>query len=85
MAAVELNNFDVCSTLIKAGAEVNASIKSDGKTVLMCAVFNKSSNSKVIIPLLLRNGADKNAKDELGWTAYDYAKKYATDLKGTQY
>lgn len=67
--AVGEKNLDMCSLLIKYGADVN--LAKFGKTPLMAAAHNGSEN---MVKFLLSNNADKTLKDKSGSTALDYAK-----------
>ena len=56
---------EVLSVLLEAGANVNATIRKGnlrGRTPLMCAVVNKSSNPQAVA-ILLKAGANVNARD----------------------
>ena len=80
MHAARFNkNPEVITTLLKAGADVNAK-DTDGWTALMWAAW-KNQNLRVITALL-KAGADAKAKDGVGKTAFDYAQDNEK-LKGT--
>ena len=74
--ACRRNNEVVVTQLIEKNADINAKYGRWGVTALMeaCMYENESFVSK-----LLKAGADVNAKDSRGKTAYDYAKKFASD------
>jgi ankyrin repeat protein len=71
IAAANNPNPEVITTLLNAGAEVNAG-DTDGRTVLMWAAQD-NKNSEVITALL-NAGADGKLKSSAGKTAFDYAK-----------
>lgn len=65
------NKTEIFNYLLQNGADVNLACK--GNTALMeAAKFDAPALAK----LLLKKGADKNAKDAEGLTAKDYAVKY---------
>jgi len=71
-----LDNTDVLSLLIQAGADVNSQA-SDGTSVLMEAVmFHDLANAK----LLIAAGADVNRRNASGMTAYSRAKELGRGL-----
>jgi ankyrin repeat protein len=80
-AAGNNRNPEVITTLIKAGANVNAKDKNGG-TPLIMAAGNQNQKRGVIITTLLNAGADAKARDKEGKTALDYAKENKK-LKGT--
>jgi len=59
----------ICSLLIAAGADINATTD-EGKTALIGAAY---FGSLEIVQMLLKAGADVNIKDNEGKTALDYA------------
>ncbi|XP_053244896.1 fibronectin type 3 and ankyrin repeat domains protein 1 isoform X1 [Podarcis raffonei] len=61
---------DVATTLLDAGADVNAKDK-DGKTPLMVAALN---NHEELVALLLERGADPDVKNEFGKGALEMAR-----------
>ncbi len=79
MCAAAFNqNPEVITTLLKAGADINAQNESASRmTALMWAAVN-NQNPEVIMRLL-KAGADAKAKNSAGKTAFDYAHR----LKGT--
>ncbi|MGA2641203.1 MAG: ankyrin repeat domain-containing protein [Spirochaetia bacterium] len=80
LAAKYNQNPEMITTLLKAGADVNAKDTQLGWTPLVYAA--QGNQNPELILTLLKAGADAKAKDERGQTALDYAKdNYA--LKGT--
>jgi ankyrin repeat protein len=80
MYAARFNkNPEVITTLLKAGADVNAK-DTDGWTALMWAAW-KNQDIRVITKLL-KAGADVKAESNEGKTAFDYAQDNES-LKGT--
>ena len=80
MYAARFNkNPEVITTLLKAGADVNAK-DTDGWTALMWAAW-KSQDLRVITTLL-KAGADGKAESNEGKTAFDYAQDNES-LQGT--
>ena len=72
---------EVITTLLKAGADLEARDSSPyGMTALMGAAYT-NRNPEVIITLL-KAGADARAKDKGGRTAFDWAQRNFS-LKGT--
>ena len=69
-AARRLGGEEVCSVLLKRGADVNAATRGFGQTPLHRAV---SVGSVEIVALLLQYGAERSVKDSRGKTAYDVA------------
>jgi ankyrin repeat protein len=74
MYAAPYGTPDLVSTLIDAGAQVNAKDIRD-MTPLMLAVSSETQNPKVV-KLLLAKGADVKSKSVMGETALDWAKKF---------
>ena len=72
---------EVITTLIKAGADINARDTEYDKTALLWAA--KGQFTPKVITLLLKAGLDAKAKDKMGYTALDYA-KYNERLRGTE-
>lgn len=69
-AAADNRNPAAITTLLKAGANINA--KTDlGWTALVYAA--KTNQNPEVITTLLKTGADAKAKDSYGKTAFDYA------------
>ena len=80
MYAARFNkNPEVITTLLKAGADVNAK-DTDGWTPLMWAAW-KNQDLRVITTLL-KAGADGKAESNEGKTAFDYAQDNES-LRGT--
>jgi ankyrin repeat protein len=73
VAAAENGNPDVLTTLIEAGADVNAR-DIDGWTPLIMAAKNWR-NPTGMITALLNAGADAKVKDKAGKMAINYAKE----------
>jgi uncharacterized protein len=69
VACAYYSGKSICSMLIEKGANVNVTAQ-DGITSLMLAAENAKLD---VVELLLRHGANPNAKDGSGKTAYDYA------------
>ena len=69
MTAVAQNHLSTVSTLIKAGADINAKDQS-GYTPLLIAAFYHSA---AMARNLCDNGADIDAQESGGWTALHYA------------
>lgn len=72
MDAVWKNNFDITKILIERGANLNF-ISRDGQSVLVLAVGAGKLN---ICKLLADSGADPDIKDQMGMSAYEYAKLF---------
>jgi len=70
--AAVLGDQEMVETLIKAGADLNIQSK-NGQTALMMAIGEGYTG---IARLLLDNGAKTDAVDQLGMTAYKYAKLF---------
>lgn len=62
--------------LLSLGAEVNTREEVLGRTPLMVAVY---CDHPPLVQLLLKAGADKDARDDLGETALSIAEKYGRD------
>lgn len=72
---IDIDNID---KMIKAGANVNATIPKVNMTPLMYAINQKNeTNQRKLqkIELLLKNGADTNIVDRLGRSSYEYVNK----------
>ena len=78
-AAYANPNPEVTRTLLKAGADIEARDLQMGRTALIWAVHD---NSTEVITVLLKAGADTKVKDKAGYTAFDYAQN-REKLKGT--
>lgn len=77
MDAVWKNNYDLTKVLVERGANLNF-ISRDGQSVLVLAVGAGKEN---ICKLLADSGADPDIKDEMGMSAYEYAKLFGrTDI-----
>jgi ankyrin repeat protein len=73
-------NPQVITTLLKAGADINARDRYNNMTPLMYAAwFNQNPE---VITTLLNAGADAKAKSSAGKTAFDFA-QYKLKLIGT--
>ena len=73
-------NPQVITTLLKAGADINARDRYNNMTPLMYAAwFNQNPE---LITTLLDAGADAKAKSSVGKTAFDFA-QYNLKLIGT--
>jgi ankyrin repeat protein len=80
MKGAEFNlNPEVITTLLRAGADLNAQ-DNDGYTPLMKAASR--NKNPVVIMTLLRAGADAKVKNNKGYTALDYA-QVNRSLEGT--
>jgi ankyrin repeat protein len=78
-AAANNTNPEVLTTLLKAGAEVNARKQNGGTALIVAAQYNTNPE---VLSVLLKAGADAEAKDNSGKTAFDHAEKNEK-LKGT--
>lgn len=77
MDAVWKNNYEICKILIERNANLNY-ISRDGQSVLVLAV---GAGKVEICKLLVEAGADPDIKDQMGMSAYEYAKLFGrTDL-----
>ena len=77
MDAVWKNNYELTKTLVERGANLNF-IGRDGQSVLVLAVGAGKLN---ICQLLADSGADPDIKDQMGMSAYGYAKLFnRTDI-----
>jgi ankyrin repeat protein len=79
-AAAYNQNPQVITTLLKAGADINARDSCNNMTPLMYAAW-LNRNPELIITLL-NASADAKAKSSAGKTAFDFA-KYNLKLIGT--
>ena len=74
MFASELGDTEIAASLIRAGAEVNATTKSNKETALMHAAGGEHRHGqKDTVALLIRMGADVDAKNVHGKTARTFA------------
>jgi len=78
-AAEQNKNPAVVDALLKGGANVNARIKGSRRTPLH---FAAATNKTAVVGALLKAGADAGARDRIGRTPFDFAKKNSK-LKGT--
>jgi len=78
-AAEENPNPEVFTTLLKAGADIEARDNGGGTALMVAAGRNPNPE---VITALLKAGADAKAKNKAGQTALDSA-KYNENLKGT--
>lgn len=69
------NDYEALAALLEQGADPNLREKSSGMTPLMVATVTGARFS--MVELLLDKGANKDAKDNLGKTAADYAQMRA--------
>lgn len=69
--AVSLNDPAAAAQLLKAGAQLNLR-RRDGTTVLHCAVFSECDAA--MFEMLIKAGADCEARDQSGQTPADYAR-----------
>ena len=72
MDAVWKTNFELTKILIERGANLNF-IGTDGQSVLVLAV---GTGKFEICQLLAESGADPDIKDQMGMSAYEYAKLF---------
>ena len=77
--AVIYNSTEVLDALVQAGSDANRK-GNGGKTALMTAAQHGGVEEVVV---LLRTGADPTAKDESGWTAFDWGQDNE-DLEGAE-
>lgn len=73
-------NPEVITTLLKAGAEINARDRYNNLSPLMYAAW--LNHNPEVITTLLNAGADAKAKSSAGKTAFDFA-QYNLRLIGT--
>lgn len=74
--AVENENLNIMQLLIENGANVNANTTGYKQTPLM---FASILGCYDLVVALIKSGADKNIKDEMGCTALDWAKNYKNE------
>ena len=74
--ATQCCNTDVVAALLKAGADVNRS-DSFNRTPVHWACLRDDSDVEPALMLLIRNGADLNARDYAGETPLDIAIHYS--------
>jgi uncharacterized protein len=72
LSAASGDKFDTMQALIAIGADVNAAY-GRGHRILATAAKKGNINA---VRLLLKHGADVNARDRWDKTAFDYARKY---------
>ena len=70
MICAQKGYLDFGKELIKKGYDINKKVPSNNHSVLSLAVW---ANQVEMVRFLLRNGANPNLCDNLGWTAYDVA------------
>ena len=70
-AAARNPNPEVITTLLKAGADINARDRYNNMTPLMYAAWLKQNPE--VITALVNAGADAKAKSSAGKTAFDFA------------
>lgn len=70
--AVQSQSLQITNLLLRAGADVNATKRSNGYTALMVAAEDSSAE---ILRRLIAAGADVNARNKFGETALSLAKK----------
>ncbi len=68
--AAQYNRSSIVSILLKYGADVHAKTKTSGETALLAAARFAHGSSKKVMKILLDNGADSNAADKYGRTAF---------------
>jgi hypothetical protein len=73
--ASKSGNIDQINTLLRSGADVNVA-NASGITPLIAASASLQRNA---VELLLARGADRSAKTNEGFTAYDFAKNQLKD------
>lgn len=78
--AAEAGDVVALRSLIGAGADINAEVKSNGATALQMAVLSADTES---VRLLLESGADPNSSDMRGWSAIHIAALKDLDEIGT--
>ena len=70
--AITYDNIDMVNYLIEQGKDVNETTRKSGFTALMgAACYGRVEIAKI----LLKNGADQNARDSKGFSAIDFARK----------
>lgn len=72
MDSVWRGNLEMTKYFIEKGAELNT-ISKEGQTMLILAVGSEKTD---IVKLLAENGADPDIQDEMGMSAYGYAKLF---------
>ncbi|MCQ2610202.1 MAG: ankyrin repeat domain-containing protein [Treponema sp.] len=72
MDAVWKNNIEIAKILVEKGARLDF-ISRDGQSVLVLAV---GAGKEDMCRLLVEAGADPDIKDEMGMSAYEYAKLF---------
>lgn len=78
MYAASFGSYEILDRLLKNGAKVNQIRKVDGMTPLMFAAFNGELKK---VALLLKYGANKNARDLNGKLALNYVDNIYEHLK----
>ena len=70
MICAQMGYVDFAKDLIKKGYDINKRVPSNNHSVLSLAIW---ANQVEMVRFLLKNGADPNIEDNLGWTSFDVA------------
>ncbi|MCT7546124.1 ankyrin repeat domain-containing protein [Aliarcobacter cryaerophilus] len=74
-ASITLNNWEIAKLLIEAGADVNLGIETDLKYTPLLLITSQKEPSLDIFNMLIKAGADINAKDKNSWTPLHWASR----------